>query len=246
MYVKIVKNFLSKTDSVLGLLDEDVLCVTDNLSVAENLEKMRLPVLLWKCEEIADKNIWKYRYVYEADKPLSEESLKEVDKDYLETAYYRLAGKPMTIGSDDEIYLRELCLDDVDILYSHIPAEGEDKALIGFPEDEEGFRLWIKTEIDKYAIYDVGVYAVCNKAGELVGLNGIEDVKKEDKKVMYLGFWIMKNHRHHGYAYKSSLLVLEHVKKLLGDKVEVRARIYGDNKASIRLASKLNINVDHL
>ena len=246
MYVKIVKNFMSKTDPVLGFLGDDVLWVTDNISVAENLEKMKMPVLLWKCEELMDKNIWKFRYVYESDKPLSEEALKEVDKDYLETAYHRLAGKPMTIGSSDDLYLRELTVEDADILYAHIPSEGEDKALIGFPEDEEGFKLWIKTEIDKYAIYDVGVYAVCNKKDELVGLNGIEDVKKDDKKIMYLGFWIMKEHRHHGYAYKSSLLVLDHVKKVLGDKVEVRARIYGDNKASIRLASKLNINVDHL
>lgn len=91
--------------------------------------------------------------------------------------------------------------------------------------------------LDHYGQYGFGFYRISLRStGEAVGMNGL--ICRPDFDRPDLGFAFLKNHWSMGYAYESSVAIIDHAKTTLGlDSIIAMAD--EENEASVRLLAKL-------
>jgi len=192
----------------------DIVISDENVALWEAFNSHRATVAILGKEDI-DIAVSKYAVLDYAD----------IDEEYLEKVACRHLHIPVCIEKVDDIKIRELCLDDFDIL----------SKFCEFPfKNIEGLREYIDFHYD---FYGYGLYVFENEK-EVMGLAGFYN---EDNRC-FLSYMTDKKYRRRGYTFKVCKYLLKYIKKKIGVR-DVYTRIDISNTASIKLADKLGVNI---
>lgn len=190
----------------------DIVISDENVALWEAFNSHRATIAILGNENI-DISVSKYAVLDYAD----------IDEKYLETVACRHLNIPLYIGKIDNIKIRELCVDDFEIL------SGFEK--IPFDNKKE-----LQEYIDfQYDFYGYGLYVFENDKG-VMGLAGFYN---EDNSC-FLSYIIDKKYRRRGYTFKVCEYLLKYIHKIY-DITEVCIRTDISNVASINLAEKLDV-----
>lgn len=161
---------------------------------------------------------------------------EDIDEIYLEKVVYRYYDLGFTIIENEELRIREFCKKDYDRV-SELEREGylgEDDKIF---HNKDSFYAYVSTQYD---FYEYGIFAIERlKDKEILGKIGLNILK--DK--IYVSYHIDKKYRAKGYGYKALKLLLEYIRKEYPDNI-IYAKIDSKNKNSLKLAKKLNINIE--
>ena len=192
----------------------DIVISDENVALWEAFNSHRATVAILGKEDI-DIAVSKYAVLDYAD----------IDEEYLEKVACRHLHIPVCIEKVDDIKIRELCLDDFDIL----------SKFCEFPfKNIEGLREYIDFHYD---FYGYGLYVFENEK-EVMGLAGFYN---EDNRC-FLSYMTDKKYRRRVYTFKVCKYLLKYIKKKIGVR-DVYTRIDISNTASIKLADKLGVNI---
>ena len=98
---------------------------------------------------------------------------------------------------------------------------------------------WIDRNISRYEKDETGYFSLIEKnTGELVGQAGLHYSIVNEKRILELGYIIMKKHWNKGYAFESAKALINFAFDILNEK-EVYALIRPENTRSVKLAEKL-------
>ena len=184
----------------------------DNVALWEAFNSHRATIAILGNENI-DISVSKYAVLDYAD----------IDEKYLETVACRHLHIPLHIGKIDNIKIRELCVDDFEILS-------------GFEKIQFDNKKELQEYIDfQYDFYGYGLYVFENDK-EVMGLAGFYN---EDNSC-FLSYIIDKKYRRRGYTFKVCEYLLKYIHKIY-DITEVCIRADISNVASINLAEKLDV-----
>lgn len=190
----------------------DIVISDENVALWEAFNSHRATIAILGNENI-DISVSKYAVLDYAD----------IDEKYLEMVACRHLHIPLYIGKIDNIKIRELCVDDFEILsgFEEFPFDNkkELQEYIGFQYDFYGYGLYV-FENDK----------------EVMGLAGFYN---EDNSC-FLAYVIDKKYRRRGYTFKVCEYLLKYIHKIY-DITEVCIRTDISNVASINLAEKLDV-----
>ena len=190
----------------------DIVISDENVALWEAFNSHRATIAILGNENI-DISVSKYAVLDYAD----------IDEKYLEMVACRHLHIPLYIGMMDNIKIRELCVDDFEIL------SGFEK--IPFDNKKE-----LQEYIDfQYDFYGYGLYVFENDK-EVMGLAGFYN---EDNSC-FLSYIIDKKYRRRGYTFKVCEYLLKYIHKIY-DITEVCIRTDISNVASINLAEKLDV-----
>ena len=119
-------------------------------------------------------------------------------------------------------------LKDIDVMYAWEHS---------FTDDE--VKEWIDRNISRYVNEGTGYFSLIEKnTGELAGQVGLHYSTVNEKRILELGYIIMKKHWNKGYAFESAKILISFAFDILNEK-EVYALIRPENYRSAKLAEKL-------
>lgn len=151
------------------------------------------------------------------------------DQDFLEKMCQRKHSLPWKIAEDEEIYLRELSLQDLSLVPEKLR-----------PSMEKA-ESYINT---MYYIWGFGIWLIVRKSdGAVIGRAGLGTREDEGEDLCYdLGYEILEPYRRKGYGRRAAGLVIEYAKKEL---FLERLALYvsEENIASINLARSLGFSL---
>ena len=111
----------------------------------------------------------------------------------------------------ERLMLREYSMDDFDALYE-IMSDAETMQHYPAPFDEARTGRWIEWNLENYARYGFGLWAVVLKeTGEFIGDCGITIQNIDGEMLPEIGYHIHKNHRRRGYAAEAARAVRDWV-----------------------------------
>ena len=190
----------------------DIVISDENVALWDAFNSHRATIAIFGNENI-DISVSKYAVLDYAD----------IDEKYLEMVACRHLHIPLCIGKIDNIKIRELCVDDFEILS-------------GFEEFPFDNKKELQEYIDfQYDFYGYGLYVFENDK-EVMGLAGFYN---EDNSC-FLSYVIDKKYRRRGYTFKVCEYLLKYIHKIY-DITEVCIRTDISNVASINLAEKLDV-----
>ena len=190
----------------------DIVISDENVALWDAFNSHRATIAILGNENI-DISVSKYAVLDYAD----------IDEKYLEMVACRHLHIPLYIGKIDNIKIRELCVDDFEILS-------------GFEEFPFDNKKELQEYIDfQYDFYGYGLYVFENDK-EVMGLAGFYN---EDNSC-FLSYVIDKKYRRRGYTFKVCEYLLKYIHKIY-DITEVCIRTDISNVASINLAEKLDV-----
>lgn len=136
--------------------------------------------------------------------------------------------------------LREMVESDVERLYELYRDEEVTRYMEGLFPDIEEEREYMKNYYRYvYQFYGYGMWLICLKDGTVIGRAGIE---ANDKQEHVLGYMLGKKYQHKGYAYEACSAILTYAREEL-ELNKIKAYVRKENKASIRLAEKLPVEL---
>lgn len=190
----------------------DIVISDENVALWEAFNSHRATIAILGNENI-DISVSKYAVLDYAD----------IDEKYLEMVACRHLHIPLYIGKIDNIKIRELCVDDFEILS-------------GFEEFPFDNKKELQEYIDfQYDFYGYGLYVFENDK-EVMGLAGFYN----EDNICFLSYVIDKKYRRRGYTFKVCEYLLKYIHKIY-DITEVCIRTDISNVASINLAEKLDV-----
>lgn len=168
-------------------------------------------------------------------------SLEGVDCHYIKKVWCRYFKRPWKILETDRTILREICMEDMEDLFSMY----EDPQITRFMEplfEREEEIQYQRDYIDKvYGFYEYGMWLVIEESsGAVIGRAGVESKSPEDPNRVELGYMIRRDRQGQGYASEVCEAIVEYAKEELMME-SVCARIHPENKASVRIAEKLGM-----
>jgi RimJ/RimL family protein N-acetyltransferase len=163
----------------------------------------------------------------------------EMDPAFLERDAQRKAGQPVKIAETERLLLRESILSDTPIFYENRARTGGNREVMqmqpSLSEEMEFMDAYIR---NAYAFYDYGLWTVLEKeSGRIIGRAGLQP-SEILKDAVELGYMIIPNYQHRGYAVECGLAILQYAHEVL-DMEEIHLLTDDWNEASIRTAERL-------
>lgn len=196
-----------------------------------------LPILLVLNEDNRDKDTSFARFAITEECVLDDKISRDIDDYFLDRIIARSDHEPCVLFDTDRLIVRELSVDDVEILEDIFNESSE--FIDAFFESRED----LKSVISKYAeeIYDFygyGLWAIClRESGMVIGIAGLT-LRNENR--LELGYALLENYRHKGYCYEACYGILQYAKENI-ESSGIFARVDSRNAAGIKLADKLGI-----
>lgn len=168
------------------------------------------------------------------------EGFDEIDSDFMKKTYCRYHNLPLVIAETERLLIKEIPVEDVPSLMDIYIKPEINKFL---PELYKVSLNSLDTVIQKhkayiknmYQFYDLGLWGVYLKTGELIGQCGIEPHHSEGSADMEIGYLIDIPYQKKGYAAEAIEAVLTHAVQSLNI-YSLTALISPENTASIKLA----------
>ncbi len=212
---------------------ENALFITDDSIKAEEFKAFNAAVLIYLHEGNKEQHFPLNRYFIEG--------FEEVDAIYFKRIYQREKNIPRIIGETENLWIREMSIEDTDALY----ALYEDKSVVKFMDDlpgnKEEEKEYIADYIDKvYGFLEFGMWIVIKKdTGEIIGRVGFQNSEQED--AAELGFMIIPFYQGRGYGFEACDIAVSYMKEEF-PQIRLMAKCHKENAAAIALCEKLKIN----
>ncbi len=166
------------------------------------------------------------------------EGFDEISPDFLEKMYQRKQGIPWTILETERTVVRELCLSDIDDLFT-LYEDPEIKRFIPplLPTKEEE-REFQKAYIESmYGFFGYGFWLVSDReSGALMGRAGLSN--RAGFEEQELGYLLAEKYRGRGIAAEVCRAIMSYAARVLGAE-RLNAFIHPENTVSVRFAEKL-------
>lgn len=267
----------NKTDEVIQFKKEmaedgiyTVLNMRDIINICDEAKKKAIlaqAVIMTDNDEL-DVNCETYKHcavlgvglLYHGNAPYVTLELSDTDKEYILLVYNRKHGIPMVIGHTQHLLIREMCMDDIDNLFSLYDSLSDCpyiERLYERTKEEEYSRKYIE---NMYGFYNYGLWLIFLKndfltdnnkkrydyfnenSYKLIGRAGIEHREIDGELCHEIGYLIDKVYQGRGYAYEACTFIIGYAGVQLGiDKLY--ACIHKDNYLSQSLAVKLGFTV---
>lgn len=170
------------------------------------------------------------------------EGFEEVDYTLINNTYLRTKGKPLTIGTTNRLWIKELTTDDFKIIY-HMSQNPDISQFIDDMKDtyENEFDKH-KAHIDTmYKFFGYGIWGIYTKKDDrLIGRCGLQNSVIENKTEIELGYLIDHPYWNNGYATEAAKFVIDYAFHNL-DIERIVALIDKNNISSRNVASKLGM-----
>lgn len=172
------------------------------------------------------------------------EGFEEVEASFLEKIYQRHHRLPWIIAETKRCMIRELCMEDIDDLFTLYQDKELTKyvdPLKNYEEEKELQQAYID---NMYHYFGYGMWLVFLKeTGELIGRAGLEHREIETDTVHELGYLIKKNYQRQGLAREVCLAIVKYAEEELGIE-ELNCFIKEGNIASVKLAENLGFSYE--
>ncbi len=170
------------------------------------------------------------------------EQPEEIEIQYLEKVYRRFAGLSWSILETEHCFVRESCLEDVDVFYKIYSEPAVKRYIEPLYEEPLQEREYLQAYINNvYDYYEFGIWTVIDKAsGEIMGRAGID--LQEDDEIPQLGYIFATKWHGTGVAEEVCRAILKYAKKEWG-LGQIQVSIHPENVASIKLAQKLGFHL---
>ena len=146
----------------------------------------------------------------------------------------------MTILETDRLILRELRKEDKFNL-SKVLSDSESMQHYGHPFNEHEVEEWIKWNIENYATYNCGLWAIILKEdGTFLGDCGITMQNIDGEVLPEIGFHIIKEYCNKGYASEAAKACMEYAFDVLGFE-QIYSYSTIDNLPSQKVATKIGM-----
>lgn len=171
------------------------------------------------------------------------ESFENIDFHFLEMVYCHQRNEPWKVLETENLIIREICLEDLDELYSIYA----DKTVTRYiedlyerPKEIEFTKAYIK---NMYAFYGYGLWVVILKhTGKLIGRIGLSNREVAGKLEVELGYLVGTEYQNKGYAFEACTAILEFARnKLCLEKLNIFTQ--KENSPSVKLARKLGFHL---
>ena len=168
-------------------------------------------------------------------------SLEGAEEAFLEKVWRRYFGLPLFIMETERTRIRELSMEDMEILFHLYEGEGiTDYIEPLFPREEE--IQYQRDYIEKvYGFYEYGMWLVEERAtGEIIGRAGLESRDPEHPEDVELGYVIRRDRQRQGYATEVCAAIMEYAREQLGS-ASVSARVNPENLPSVKVVERLGM-----
>lgn len=168
------------------------------------------------------------------------EGFEEVDFYFLERIYQRKNGIPWTVIETERCFLREMVLEDLDVLYPLYQGRDITRFMEGLYEKRETEEAYTKAYIENmYRFYGYGIWVIVEKnKGVLIGRAGLNHVELHGETSLEMGYMIGETYQNQGYATEVCLGVLAFAKEVSAFE-NVNCLIQKENTISLSLMEKL-------
>lgn len=167
------------------------------------------------------------------------EGFDEVNEDFLEKVFQRHHHLPWTILETDRCLVREITLDDLDVLfelYETTEINEFTEPLYEYEEEKEFQRAYIE---NMYRFFGYGMWLVFSKeTGKLIGRAGLEHREIHEQTELELGYLIGSKYQGQGYATEVCKAILEYAKENTSFE-QINCVVQKENMPSIHMAEKL-------
>lgn len=146
------------------------------------------------------------------------ENLSVVDREYLETVYYRSHQIPRLIADTERLLIREMASGDLDDLMEVFDSNDKTDFFEAFYDGREDAREFFDAYIkDVYRFYDYGIWGIYLKAsGKMIGIVGFTPREGTgNKNILELGYGISKEFQNRGYAKEACSAVMRYAEEML-------------------------------
>lgn len=196
--------------------------------------------------------------LYHGNAPYVTLSITDIDEEYINLVYCRKHKIPVLIGETKHLIIREMCMDDMDMLfalYSSLLDCPYIEQLYERDDEEEYSRKYIE---NMYGFYNYGLWLIFLKEEaplesnisqpynkkcqyKLIGRAGIEHREIDGEMCHEIGYLIDKSYQRKGYAYEACSYIVKYAFEQLGIE-SLHACVNKENIPSGRLAIKLGFS----
>lgn len=171
------------------------------------------------------------------------EGFEEVDFYFLERIYQRKHGIPWRVIETERTYLREMTVEDVDVLYEIYAQEGITDYVEPLYENREEEIAYTKAYIrHMYTYYGYGMWLICDRRNDtVIGRAGLNHQEIEGEIELEMGYLIRREYQRQGYALEVCLAILDYARKGLDFK-RVNCLVEEENQISEHLLGKLGFS----
>lgn len=210
------------------------LYITDDPVKAKSAKKLETAVLIYLHESNKSCDFSEFRYFIEG--------FEDVDITYLERIYKREKKFPWTIGETKRLRVREMRVEEADILYDLYSDKSVVEYMEDLPQDMETEKEYMRQYIDiMYGCNGFGMWFIeCKESGQIIGRVGFQTCDEEN--VAELGFMIRPEYQGMGYAYEACEVAIAYMREEF-PYLQLRAKCHRDNYKSIELCKKLNMEI---
>lgn len=189
-------------------IEEALLIAADDVTL-KNGRKAGLPTIAFANPKFKGQS-------YEAADMIAE-GFEEVDFYFLERIYQRKHGIPWRVIETERTYLREMTVEDVDVLYEIYAQKGITDYVEPLYEKREEEVEYTKAYIEHmYTYYGYGMWLICDRWNdEIIGRAGLNHQEIEEKIELEMGYLIRREYQRQGYAKEVCLAILDYAKEAL-------------------------------
>ena len=168
------------------------------------------------------------------------EGFEEVDFYFLERIYQRKYKIPWRVIETKRTYLREMTVEDVDVLYEIYAQEGMTDFVEPLYEKKEDELAYTKAYIENmYEYFGYGIWLICDRYRDtIIGRAGLNNQEIEGNIELEMGYLIRKEYQKKGYAKEVCSAILDYAKEAL-DFERVNCLVEQENRISQNLLVKL-------
>ena len=225
-----LKQIHIQTEETMGTL-----YITDDAGYAHNLKIQGCAVLPYFHEGNRYQDFTEFLFGVEQPENL--------DAEYLEKVYRRLAGLPWKIIETDRCLIRETTVEDVDAFWEIYREPSITRYTDHLYPEIEQEKNYVREYIEKvYTYYEYGVWTIVEKSsGLVIGRAGFS--ARPGYEDSELGFVIGVPWQGKGYAYEVCSAILDYGWEQLGFE-EVQALVDPGNQTSLSLCKKLGFEME--
>lgn len=218
-----------------GYRTQEALLIAASDVTLENGRRAGLPTIAFVNPELPEQSY------EEAD--IIAEGFEEVDFYFLERIYQRRHGIPWRVIETERTYLREMTVEDVDVLYEIYAGEGMTDYVEPLYEEQEEELAYTEAYIEHmYTYYGYGMWLICDRQNDVViGRAGLNHQEIEGEIELEMGYLIRKEYQRKGYASEVCTAILDYAGGAL-DFPRVNCLVEEGNWISAHLLQKLGFS----
>lgn len=211
----------SKQDDCNKTEPSIVICISDDNGILNMAGSRGVPVIACLDDSYNEPKQAENQFIsrYAVD------SLCALDREYLETVYFRSKGIPRRITDTDRLIIRELCRTDLPALLEIYKSNEKTRFFQSFYDNREEAEEYLNYYIENvYDFYGYGIWGICLKES-----SGYENIEKQGviepiigimgftprENALELGYALQKQYQGRGFVTEAKKALTEYAERVL-------------------------------